>query len=62
MFNKLFSMLRIFFLSTALLAIIWLSLNGSAAHAASFTVTKLTDSNDGVCDTDCSLREAIIAA
>ncbi len=27
-----------------------------------FTVTKLTDTNDGICDTDCSLREAILAA
>jgi len=31
-------------------------------HAEGYTVTKLTDSNDGVCDADCSLREAIIAA
>lgn len=30
--------------------------------AAVFTVTKLTDTADGACDTDCSLREAIIAA
>ncbi len=34
----------------------------SPAHAASFTVTKTTDSADGACDTDCSLREAITAA
>lgn len=27
-----------------------------------FTVTKTADSNDGVCDTDCSLREAITVA
>ncbi|MCP4425138.1 MAG: CSLREA domain-containing protein [Chloroflexi bacterium] len=27
-----------------------------------FTVTKTTDTNDGMCDADCSLREAIIAA
>ncbi len=27
-----------------------------------FTVTKFTDSNDGLCDADCSLREAIAAA
>lgn len=32
------------------------------AHAATYTVTKSDDSNDGTCDTDCSLREAIIAA
>ncbi len=32
------------------------------AYAASFAVTKTADTNDGTCDTDCSLREAIIAA
>ena len=32
------------------------------ASAASFTVTKTADTNDGVCDADCSLREAISAA
>src|SRR4051812_48659275 len=31
------------------------------ALAASFVVTKITDTNDGVCDADCSLREAIVA-
>ncbi len=34
----------------------------SPARAATFTVTKTADTNDGVCDTDCSLREAIVAA
>ncbi len=33
-----------------------------AAHAATFTVTKLADTNDGACDADCSLREAVTAA
>jgi CSLREA domain-containing protein len=32
------------------------------ANAATFTVTKTTDTADGVCDADCSLREAITAA
>ncbi|MBI2612881.1 CSLREA domain-containing protein [Candidatus Kaiserbacteria bacterium] len=32
------------------------------ALAATFTVTKTADTNDGVCDADCSLREAIGAA
>jgi len=32
------------------------------ALAASWTVTKTADTNDGACDADCSLREAIIAA
>ncbi|HMP40103.1 MAG TPA: choice-of-anchor Q domain-containing protein [Roseiflexaceae bacterium] len=30
--------------------------------AATYTVTKTADTNDGVCDADCSLREAIAAA
>jgi CSLREA domain-containing protein len=30
--------------------------------AATFTVTKVVDSTDGACDSDCSLREAIIAS
>jgi len=46
------------------LALVWLL--GSAplpvVRAANFTVTKLTDTNDGTCDADCSLREAIVAA
>jgi CSLREA domain-containing protein len=33
-----------------------------AARAATFTVSKTADTNDGVCNADCSLREAIIAA
>ena len=31
-------------------------------HAATFTVSKTADTNDGTCDSDCSLREAIAAA
>jgi CSLREA domain-containing protein len=31
-------------------------------NGASLVVTKLTNSNDGTCDTDCSLREAVGAA
>lgn len=31
-------------------------------YAATFTVTKTADTNDGTCDADCSLREAIGAA
>ncbi|MBN1977321.1 MAG: CSLREA domain-containing protein [Anaerolineae bacterium] len=45
------------------LALLWLVQGeGPKAHAASFTVTTFADSNDGSCDTDCSLREAIVAA
>jgi CSLREA domain-containing protein len=31
-------------------------------YAAILTVTKTEDTNDGVCDADCSLREAVVAA
>jgi CSLREA domain-containing protein len=34
----------------------------SMGQAATFPVTKTADTNDGTCDADCSLREAIIAA
>ncbi len=30
--------------------------------AMSLVVTKLADTNDGACDADCSLREAVVAA
>ncbi len=33
-----------------------------AATTATLTVTKVADTNDGVCDADCSLREAIAVA
>jgi len=39
----------------------WVALP-QAAWAATFTVTKPADTNDGACNADCSLREAIIAA
>lgn len=44
-----------------LLCALFLSL-APFALATTFVVTKTTDTNDGVCDADCSLREAIIAA
>ncbi len=34
----------------------------ATANAATFTVTKSTNSNDNVCDADCSLREAVFNA
>ncbi len=37
-------------------------LSAQSGYAATFTVTKIADTNDGTCDADCSLREAIIAA
>ncbi|HYW74193.1 MAG TPA: CSLREA domain-containing protein, partial [Pyrinomonadaceae bacterium] len=39
-----------------------LALTAWAANAATYTVTKTADTNDGTCDADCSLREAIVAA
>lgn len=41
---------------------ITLALGPVWAAAATFTVTKTADTNDGVCDSDCSLREAVLAA
>ncbi len=42
-----------------LLLFIFLSIN---ANAETYTVTKIADTNDGVCNGDCSLREAITVA
>jgi CSLREA domain-containing protein len=39
-----------------------ITLASQPVHAENFTVNKFTDSNDGTCDNDCSLREAIVAA
>jgi CSLREA domain-containing protein len=44
---------------TPILAVFFLSVAG---HGATFVVTKANDTNDGVCNSDCSLREAIGAA
>src|SRR5688572_16063413 len=46
----------------ALWCVVCLLAASSAAFADTYTVTKATDSNDGRCDEDCSLREAIAAA
>ena len=35
---------------------------GAPVQAATYTVTKTADTADGSCDSDCSLREAIVAA
>lgn len=35
---------------------------GATANAATWTVTKSTNSNDNICDADCSLREAVFKA
>ena len=39
-----------------------LALAGTASADTTFTVTKEADTADGVCDSDCSLREALAAA
>lgn len=41
------------------IALIALSCLAVSVNAATLTVTKTADTNDGVCDSDCSLREAI---
>jgi CSLREA domain-containing protein len=48
--------------STALVCLFVLTVFTSPAFAIDYTVTKTADTNDGVCDADCSLREAIAAA
>ena len=50
------------FLIKSAVAIISIALLSAAASGATFTVTKVADTNDGVCDADCSLREAVVAA
>ncbi|HLA95094.1 MAG TPA: choice-of-anchor Q domain-containing protein [Pyrinomonadaceae bacterium] len=51
--NKLFIFSRVF---------IFTLISFTAANATDFTVTKSTNSNDGVCDADCSIREAVAVA
>ena len=45
----------------AVVAAFW-GVEGVAHMATSLAVTKTADTNDGVCDVDCSIREAIDAA
>ncbi|MBX7147461.1 CSLREA domain-containing protein [bacterium] len=45
-----------------LLALLTLTFFSLAAQAETIMVTKTADTNDGACDTDCSLREAILKA
>ena len=55
---------RIFTISVLLLLVLgWLFWGPvDSVRAGSWTVTKTADTNDGTCDGDCSLREAIVAA
>ncbi|MEZ5428442.1 MAG: choice-of-anchor Q domain-containing protein [Pyrinomonadaceae bacterium] len=55
--NRRFS--QLFLLSGLLLLFFGI---GSISSAATFTVTKTADTDDGSCDADCSLREAVGAA
>src|ERR1044072_6823592 len=50
--------ITLFFISNLFLSLLF----AGAAQGAVFTVTKPFDTNDGVCDADCSLREAVTAA
>lgn len=49
-------------LAAALGGALLLALGPAGATPQTFTVTKTTDTADGTCDLDCSLREAVIAA
>jgi CSLREA domain-containing protein len=51
--------MRLFFTVLAVAVIAFSSLR---TDAATFLVTKTADTNDGICDADCSLREAVAAA
>ena len=60
-------MKKLFYLNSRLLKFMWLAMlviaGSGVAQAATFTVTKIADTDDGVCDAaDCSLHEAIGAA
>ena len=61
---QIISIKKLILLSTVLLftvlVAVWAS--GGDALGATLAVTKTDDTNDGVCDADCSLREAIDAA
>jgi len=46
----------------ALFFVCLLALPGTSAFATDFVVSKTADTADGVCNADCSLREAIVAA
>jgi len=56
------SLLHKFMVALTIAAVLLAGLPIKPAYAATFTVTKTIDTNDGVCDADCSLREAVVAA
>jgi CSLREA domain-containing protein len=47
---------------TAVFFTLFFCFSFSIAPAATYTATKTADTNDGVCDSDCSLREAVAQA
>ncbi len=47
---------------TAIFGGVFMVCGMGSALAATYTVTKTADTNDGTCNTDCSLREAVIAS
>ncbi|HET7486428.1 MAG TPA: Ig-like domain repeat protein [Acidimicrobiales bacterium] len=53
---------RVSVFAAACLVAAFVVVTAGPAVAATFTVTKTADTNDGVCDSDCSLREAVRAA
>lgn len=56
------NLLKFQYRSAALTCVFSLCMGASFSHAATFVVSKPTDSLDGACDSDCSLREAVVAA
>ncbi len=54
--------IRLFLFAVLLASFAFASQPTPPAYAATFAVTKTGDSNDGACNADCSLREAITAA
>ena len=54
----------LFVLTSSLVALVVLATQSVSPSAAGepFVVTKTADTNDGACDADCSLREAVVAA
>lgn len=49
-------------INTIIITCFYFALCAATTNAATLTVTKTADTNDGVCNSDCSLREAIAAA
>ncbi len=49
-------------IQTFIIGLITILIISASANAATWTVTKFTNSNDNVCNADCSLREAVFNA